>query len=73
MMLGDYKSEMQWRKFNGEKVTANIVDEVEQLIITETAKGNKLKVCIGTDSQVTGNITEFATVIVFVRHVPWWI
>ena len=68
MMLGDYKSEMQWRKFNGEKVTANIVDEVEQLIIIETAKGNKLKVCIGTDSQVTGNITEFATVIVFVRQ-----
>jgi uncharacterized protein len=30
--------------------------------------GNKLKVCIGTDSQVKGPETEFATVIVFLRE-----
>ena len=29
--------------------------------------GNELKVCIGTDSQAKGRITEFATVIVFIR------
>jgi predicted RNase H-related nuclease YkuK (DUF458 family) len=29
--------------------------------------GNQLKVCIGTDSQVKGSETEFATVIVFIR------
>ena len=29
--------------------------------------GNELKVCIGTDSQVHGKETEFATVIVFIR------
>jgi len=33
----------------------------------ERAMGNELKVCIGTDSQVKGRQTEFATVIVFVR------
>ena len=29
--------------------------------------GHELKVCIGTDSQVKGKETEFATVIVFIR------
>ncbi len=59
---------MKWRRFNGEMIRNNIVDEVEQLIISETEKGNKLKVCIGTDSQVTANVTEYATVIVFLRE-----
>jgi predicted RNase H-related nuclease YkuK (DUF458 family) len=59
---------MSWRRLNGQAITQNIVDEVEQLIISETQQGNKLKVCIGTDSQVTGTTTEFATVIVFVRQ-----
>ncbi len=59
---------MKWRKFNGETIEHNIVDEVEQLIIREIQAGNKLKVCIGTDSQVTNRVTEFATVIVFVRQ-----
>ncbi len=31
-------------------------------------KGYHLKVCIGTDSQVKGSETEFATVIVFLRE-----
>lgn len=37
------------------------------MLSRETALGNELKVCIGTDSQVKGRQTEFATVIVFVR------
>jgi predicted RNase H-related nuclease YkuK (DUF458 family) len=41
---------------------------VEEAIIKETAKGYNLKVCIGTDSQVHGAVTEFATVIVFLRE-----
>jgi predicted RNase H-related nuclease YkuK (DUF458 family) len=56
-----------WKKFNGEHLSGNIMDEVEKVIIRETKAGNKLKVCIGTDSQVYGERTEFATVIVFVR------
>lgn len=59
---------MQWRRFNGEKIHYNILDEVEKTIVNETKNGNKLKVCIGTDSQVTQAVTEFATVIVFVRE-----
>ena len=57
----------QWRKLNGEKIFLPIVDEVRNVILHEKEMGNELKVCIGTDSQVKGKETEFATVIVFVR------
>ena len=59
---------MQWRKFNGEALNLPIKEAVAQTIINESAKGVKLKVCIGTDSQVKGSETEFATVIVFLRE-----
>lgn len=59
---------MQWRKFNGEKINLPIYEAVEQTIKQEFEKGNKLKVCIGTDSMVKGDETEFATVIVFLRE-----
>ncbi len=45
-----------------------IYHAVEQAIRRETAAGYKLKVCIGTDSQVKGQETEYATVIVFLRE-----
>ena len=68
---------MLWRKFNGDPIVLPIKDAVEQAIKKETSSGNKLKVCIGTDSQVKtrlngkagqGKETEFATVIVFLRE-----
>lgn len=59
---------MTWRKFSGETLKTSILEEVEQTIERETALGNKLKVCIGTDSQVKGTIIDFATVIVFLRE-----
>ena len=59
---------MQWRKFNGEQIHLPIKEEVHAAILRETEKGYKLKVCIGTDSQVKGAETEFATVIVFLRE-----
>jgi predicted RNase H-related nuclease YkuK (DUF458 family) len=59
---------MRWRKFNGESIYLPIKDAVEEAIKRETAKGVRLKVCIGTDSQVKGAETEFATVIVFLRE-----
>ncbi len=59
---------MRWRKFNGETLNLPIYDAVEQVIMRETAAGYRLKVCIGTDSQVKGLETEFATVIVFLRE-----
>ncbi len=59
---------MRWRKFNGETIYLPIKDAVEDAIKRETEKGVRLKVCIGTDSQVKGAETEFATVIVFLRE-----
>ena len=59
---------MLWRKFNGDVLELPIKKAVEETIQRETSLGYKLKVCIGTDSQVKGEITEFATVIVFLRE-----
>jgi predicted RNase H-related nuclease YkuK (DUF458 family) len=59
---------MTWKKFNGEILQTPILSEVEQVIEREYNLGNKLKVCIGTDSQVKGTVTDFATVIVFLRE-----
>ena len=59
---------MEWKKFSGEAVSIPILEEVERAIIRETNNGYKLKVCIGTDSQVKGIITDLATVIVLVRQ-----
>ncbi|SMD07519.1 ribonuclease H-like YkuK family protein [Pedobacter nyackensis] len=59
---------MNWKKFSGEIIHAPILEEVENAIIRETDNGYKLKVCIGTDSQVKGAHTDFATVIVLLRE-----
>ena len=59
--------ELTWRTFNGERLSQPIKEAVEAILVEESARGNKLKVCIGSDSQVYGKIIEFATVIVFVR------
>jgi predicted RNase H-related nuclease YkuK (DUF458 family) len=59
---------MSWRRFNGEKINEDILDAVRSTVEREVADGYRLKVCIGTDSQVRGMVTEFATVIVFLRE-----
>jgi hypothetical protein len=59
---------MIWRTFSGEPIKLPIKKAVEDTIIRETNAGYHLKVCIGTDSQVHGEETEFATVIVFLRE-----
>ena len=58
---------MLWRTFNGEPLDKPIYEAVENTLRRETDAGHKLKVCIGTDSQVKGSETEYATVIVFLR------
>lgn len=60
--------EKSWRRLNGQPIELPIRDAVEQTIKNEIAAGNKLKVCIGTDSQVRGTDVDFATVIVFLRE-----
>lgn len=57
---------MAWRKLSGELLELPILDEIRIKMVEE--QGNKLKVCIGTDSQIKGATTEFATAIVFIRE-----
>jgi len=59
---------MKWRRLNGQRIEMPIKDAVEQALVRELDAGHKLKVCIGTDSQVRGGVVEFATVIVFLRE-----
>ena len=59
--------QQQWRKLDGTRILQGIEDEVRAVILREKQAGHQLKVCIGTDSQVKGRETEFATVIVFIR------
>jgi predicted RNase H-related nuclease YkuK (DUF458 family) len=61
------QEQQQWRKLSGERIKIPIADEVSKVLIREKEMGHELKVCIGTDSQVKSKITEFATVIVFIR------
>lgn len=59
---------MHWRKLDGQRIDLPIKQAVEQAIIREKNAGHRLKVCIGSDSQVRGSAIEFATVIVFLRE-----
>ena len=58
---------MSWKTYNGNPINAPLEKAVEETLVEEIAKGNEMKICIGTDSQVKSQVTEFATVIVFVR------
>ncbi len=59
---------MKWRKLNGQRLEKPILEVVETTLKKEIDLGHKMKVCIGTDSQVRGKVIEFATVIVFLRE-----
>jgi hypothetical protein len=59
---------MEWRRLNGQRIDPPLLTAVEETIRREGAEGHKLKVCIGTDSQVIGTEVYFATVIVFLRE-----
>lgn len=59
---------MNWRRLNGKPIQEPLKAAVEQALVREMGKGHKLKVCIGSDSQVRGGVIEFATVIVFLRE-----
>ena len=59
--------QLQWCKPDGTSIKTSIEDEIRSVLVREKTNGNSLKVCIGTDSQVKADRTEFATVIVFLR------
>jgi predicted RNase H-related nuclease YkuK (DUF458 family) len=61
------EQQRQWRRLDGTSIKTSIEDEVRRVMVREKEAGHQLKVCIGTDNQVKGKETEFATVIVFIR------
>ncbi|MDW8273317.1 MAG: ribonuclease H-like YkuK family protein [Chitinophagales bacterium] len=56
-----------WRRLDGQRLDKPITQALEDALIRERELGNPIKICIGTDSQVRGNETEFATVILVLR------
>jgi predicted RNase H-related nuclease YkuK (DUF458 family) len=61
------EQKQHWQKPDGTRLPVPIGDEIRSVLAKEKQQGNTLKVCIGTDSQVKGASTQFATVIVFLR------
>ncbi len=61
-------TELPWRRYDGTPIKEGLLKAVEAAIQRETQAGYRLKVCIGTDSQVIGDEIHFATVIVFLRE-----
>lgn len=57
----------RWRRLNGNIINTPIEEEINRTLSLEYEMGHTVSVCIGTDSQVKGRVTEFATVIVFIR------
>lgn len=60
--------EMKWRRLSGKPIQKEIKQAVEEVLQNELAEGHRMKVCIGSDSQVKGGVIEYATVIVFLRE-----
>lgn len=58
---------MGWKKYNGLPIQSSLEATVDETLASEIGKGHQMKICIGTDSQVKNQVTEFATVIVFIR------
>jgi len=61
-------TEKKWRRLDGTAIESPLLDVVESAILREKNAGHRLKLCIGSDSQVKGKVTEFASVIVFLRE-----
>ncbi len=56
-----------WKTLNGEILGTDIVSEIQKIVNFELQMGHKIKICIGTDSQVKAGMVEFATVVVILR------
>ncbi|MFV0605314.1 MAG: ribonuclease H-like YkuK family protein [Niabella sp.] len=57
----------QWYTIGGNHIGISLKDAVKQALVAEQMQGHNICLCIGTDSQVKGAVTVFATAIVFVR------
>lgn len=58
---------MAWKRLNGEPIL-DIYEAVENSILLALANNNRIKICIGSDSQVKGTKLDMATAIVVIRE-----
>ena len=59
---------MNWRKLDGTPYKKDIKTLITEAIVRERKLGHRLKVCVGTDSQVYRSKIEYATVVVVLRE-----
>lgn len=56
---------MSWKTYSGIPVEEPLPSAVERIITDFSKKGQAIRICIGTDSQVKGPAIDMVTVIVF--------
>jgi uncharacterized protein len=56
---------MAWKTYSGEDLPQTLVKSVDGVLRQLHKEGHKVKLCIGTDSQVKGQNIDLVTVIVF--------
>lgn len=61
---------MKWNRTQHGPIEGGLLDYLEAIINEELDQGNKLKICIGTDSQKQGKNYKFASVIIIERKLP---
>jgi len=58
----------KWRNFAGKVFNESITTLVENAIVKERKAGHKLKICVGSDSQVYKTHVAYGTAIVILRE-----
>lgn len=58
---------MSWKTWKGKPLEQGLNDVLERDITNELSKGNVIKLCVGTDSQVKNGTVFYATVVVILR------
>lgn len=56
---------MAWKTYQGKELTQTLELSVDEIIKRLHGEGRKIKLCIGTDSQVKGLNIDMVTVVVF--------
>ncbi|TCI91113.1 ribonuclease H-like YkuK family protein [Tenacibaculum sp. M341] len=61
-------AKQKWRNLKGEFFNEKITQLVENAIVKEKKEGNRIKICVGSDSQAYTSHIEYATAIVVIRE-----
>ncbi len=61
---------IEWKRVNHGTIGEPLVDYLEKIINEQHELGNKLKVCVGTDSQKRGKGFQYATAILIEMKAP---